>query len=229
MKRAALGFLLTLAIAGVVGADELIPLKRVAKEGDELNYAFNLNFDVAGMTGVFKADAKEKVSAVKGSLPDKVDYTMTNGVVQVSGQEQEQDLDSYTASLDETGKVKSITGALQGVEGIRFARMQHMTYPTEGVKVGSKWTAKYDADATAGTPEQVNEYEVKAITEKDGVKTIEVAFKHEEKGGDAPATCTGTYTARGTDGVLVDLKFSFTNLVVAGYTISGEATRKLKS
>ena len=88
MKRVRnIGIVVALAVAAIAIAQDGFKLRRIAKEGEEISMSLRADVEVMGMSAIFTAKIKDKVTKVEANGDYSVESTQSEGKIKIDAQE----------------------------------------------------------------------------------------------------------------------------------------------
>jgi len=196
----------TLALAATAVQDAALVLKRVAKVGDTMSYKMNVQADFSGTALIVTAVTIDKVVKIDDNGNIHTESKQSDMKIKMGEDEMEAPSQEATLYINKpTGEVVELKG--EGVDGsyYRMANISVFKYPTDPLKVGSKWSHEFKADSKTGAASAKADYEVLAFEKVGSWDTVKVKHAFKETEGADPATSEGTVWINVKDGTLVKI------------------------
>lgn len=229
MKRALLSVVALTAMSVVAwAAADGFTLARKPKEGDNLKYKMAVDVDLGGLPIKASATLTEKVVKVEEDGSFKVSQAMTDGKLDVNGQEQEYSGPESTLVYAPTGEVKSMASETTSADVWRFANLNAVRLTTKTLNLNDTWTVVYPADPKTGAVAGKADYTLLGEEKIDDFDTFKVKTVVKETEGSEPASIEGTVWLDKNDGSLVKSDTKWMNVPFPGSPMPLNATVTLK-
>lgn len=205
----------TLALAATAVQDAALVLKRVAKVGDSASYKLNVQAEFSGTALVVTAVTTDKVVKIEDNGNIHTETKQSDMKIKMGDDEMEAPSQDATLYINKpSGEVVELKG--EGVDGsyYRMANISVFRYPTDPLKVGSKWSHEFKSDSKTGAASAKADFEILAFEKVGSWDTVKVKHNFKETEGSDPATSEGTVWINIKDGTLVKVEAKQTKVPI---------------
>lgn len=229
MKRALYSLLLLLPALALA---EPVTLRLKQKVGDVTRHSFTIKMTVENEPFSLLTEVQHRVAKVSDDqsleIEEVVKYlTMVSGSETIDlTTEADNEPEESTLTFAANGQLTKSSVDEEDETLYRFADCMQFIAPEKAVEVGAKWSANYVTEKRPGAVAGSINFVFAAKEEVGGFSCAKVTFESKESEGDKPATGTGTFWIRITDGVLVQMNGKFSNLPF-GEPVDAEVESKL--
>jgi hypothetical protein len=225
MKRVLLSSLGCLAAIVIASAASLAPvtIQHVAVKGQKLTYNTTGKITVAGMEGEISSKSTDTILDVATDGTYTTENTQSdfefNGMpVPIPG-------GATKIVVKPSGELVSLTGPDGGTDGARAQALTSFYFPSKAVEVNDTWSYEGKKDDKLGTSAFKADMKYLGDEKVGSVDTYKVQVDSKETDPGSPATLHSTVWLDKTDGSMLKVISTFTNLPApGGYTIDGTMT-----
>jgi hypothetical protein len=216
-----------LAAASALAAGQAVALKRVVKVGETANYGMKIDLNFQGTAVNVTFDVSHKISKVNEDGSYVIHEEVKNEKVLVGGSEMPNEGGTETSmtTYSATGQVIKVESQGMGGEH-RLSNLTAIIWPTKGVEVGSKWTAKTGANKDSGALENDYSFEVAARETLLGYDTFKIVSVVKEVGGNA--VCNANSWVDIKTGLLVKATGHMKSVEIQGMEMDADFVLEMK-
>ncbi len=218
MKRVRnIGIVAVLAIAALAIAQDGFKLRRMPKEGEEISMSLRADVEVMGMSAIFTAKIKDKVTKVEANGDYSVESTQSEGKIKIDAQEMDAEGGGATTTkYSAAGAILAITGQDTSEEALRMANMSAFAFEDRLYKKGETLTFENKPSKTNGNVSSKATVLVGATETLKGHECVLVTYDYKETSGEVPAESTGKVWISLKDGAPVMVEGVYKNAPFPG-------------